>query len=145
MTIACPSEEGKNMAIEVREPQVSITTDVSGSVPTFRVKVNTSGWITEQDCITEDYTEHELIVYAERAYAEKIARIIRQALDVLQHDMKVDGVRFGYVLHRQHPNWWRQHSEEWDSIFPRVVTSIDVTTKIPQTGLFVRPMNFRVP
>ncbi|MGE5676200.1 MAG: Ger(x)C family spore germination protein [Mycobacterium leprae] len=141
-SVGCPGTPGKNMAIEVRSPQVEIQTNVSGPVPVFNVSIWTRGWLMEQDCVTNPMSTADLKTAAEHEFENHIRTSIQLALTAVQKELKTDVLRFGELVHREHPAWWRQNKSHWDDIFPRSVVKLSVTAEIPKMGLYTRPMNF---
>lgn len=140
VTIACPDKSGRNIAVEVHKPRVWIHSAVTNGKPFFSVVVRTEGWLVEQDCLTPDLTGAQLQEWAERAFAEKVEWSMREALTMLQQEYRTDAIRFGRILHVQHPGWWRQNRQRWDELFPTARVQISVTTHITKLGLYVRPM-----
>lgn len=145
VTIPCPGDGDRHMAVEVRSPDVRVTVDVRGEVPVFRVRVVTEGILFEQDCPTPRMQTLELKAYAEREFARKIESSMRAALDRLQGDLQTDAVKFGRLLHVQHPAWWRANRERWDELFPRARVEFAITARIPKMGLYTVPMKFGSP
>lgn len=145
ITIPCPGQAERHIAVEIRTPKVKLDSDISGSTPTVRVRVNASGYLSEQDCVTPGFRNLELKEFAEAAYRAKIESEIRAALDVLQNDFRTDAVRFARMFHVDHPDWFRSHIGGWDSIFPRIKTQVLIRVDIPKMGLYTKPMNLRSP
>lgn len=145
ITIQCPDQPGRNMAVEIRSPKIDMKSELRGGLPVFRVSVNTAGWLNEQDCVTEDVGVIELKTMVERAFAKGIEDDIRNALRTVQQDLGTDALLYGFRMHRQHPDWWREHGARWHDLFPKVPTEIEVQTRIPKMGIYIRPMNFDAP
>lgn len=144
VTIPCPNQTGKHMAVEVRSPRVRIEPELRQGRPVFRTTVQTQGWLTEQDCTTPQMDTLELKAYTEREFARRIEAQMREALRILQDELRTDAIRYGRRLHGTHPAWWQQHGHRWAELFPEVETHITVLTDIPKMGLYNRPMNFNV-
>jgi spore germination protein KC len=145
ITIPCPDDSDRNMAIEVRNPKVRVNADLKAGLPTFRVTVQTGGWLSEQDCVTAGMDTMDLRGYAEREFQRKIEQSLKQALKVLQQDLRTDALKYGQTLRNQHPVWWRRNQSRWDDLFPQVTTRLSVQAQIPKMGLYTRPMNFDFP
>lgn len=144
VTIPCPGPTGKSMAVEIRGPQVKVHAQIRQGKPHFRVAVQSQGWLTEQGCTTPQYDTMSLKAYAEEHFARQVEEQIREALRVLQEDLRTDAIKFGNKLHAQQPGWWRQNQDRWSEIFPEVPVEVSVTTDLPKMGLYNRPMNFNV-
>jgi spore germination protein KC len=144
LTIPCPPGRKGNMAAEIRSPSVRVRTRIQRGVPAFDVRVETEAWLSEQDCITPEITADQLKRFAEQEMTRKIQAEIRQTLDLLQKEFKVDAINFGRQVHIQQPAWWRVNRNRWDEIFPTVPVQVTVQAHIPKMGLYVRPMNMNV-
>jgi spore germination protein KC len=145
ITVPCLNDPEHSIAMEIRSPKTNISTTVSGQVATFSVQVQTAAWVTEQDCKTPDVGTAAFKAYTEKALAKKIETEMRQTLTALQKEMKADGVKFGRLLHIQHPQWWRTNAKRWDELFPKAQTRFTITVKVQKMGLYTRPMGSKSP
>ncbi len=145
ITLSCPGHPARNMAVEIRSPSVDVTSEIRGQRPTFRIRVDTEGWLNEQDCVTEDIDVMQLQEMTEERFAEGIEEDIRSALDSVQRNLGTDVFLYGFRIHRQHPQWWRTNKDHWNDMFPEVATEVSVQARIPRMGIYVRPMNLTAP
>ncbi|HYF94591.1 MAG TPA: Ger(x)C family spore germination protein [Symbiobacteriaceae bacterium] len=145
LTIPCPEGKPGTLAVEIRSPKVKLRSSVGGQSPVMNVEVRTEAWLSEQGCPTPAMRASELKSYAAKALGEKIEAEMRATLKLLQQELKTDAIRYGRVLHIQHPDWWRKHGARWEEIFPKVKTRISVAATIPKMSLYTRPVRAHTP
>lgn len=145
LEVPCPPGYDGQISIEVRSPRVAIRSYLTGNAPSFQVQVQSVAWLTEQDCATNRLTTTQLKTYVEQALNQKIKQEIEATLAVLQGDLKTDAIRFGRLVHIQHPQWWRANRDRWEDLFPKSKVTVTVQTRVPKMGLFVRPMRMHSP
>lgn len=145
VTIPCPENRPGKIAIEVRSPEVRISTAIRQGSPVFQVNIRAQGWLMEQDCPTNQMQILDLKDYAESAFAQEIQNQVEATLRVLQGELRTDAVKFGRLLHVQQPVWWRQNRERWNELFPDVTVQVNVRTGIPKMGLYTRPLKSHWP
>jgi spore germination protein KC len=145
LEVPCPPGYDGQISVEVRSPKVQIRSFLTRNAPSFQVQVQSVAWLTEQDCATNTLTTSQLKTHVEQALDRKIKQEIEATLQVLQGDLKTDAIRFGRLVHIQHPQWWRANRERWEELFPTSKVTVTVQTRIPKMGLYVRPMRLHSP
>jgi spore germination protein KC len=100
----------------------------------FKLEVKTDVTITE--AITElDLTKSEDIKLLQKDLAKQIKKNMEITLKTAQHKYNADIFGYGNAIYRSYPEKWKEIKDDWDKIFPTVVTDIKVEVTIKRLGM----------
>ncbi|NMD70130.1 Ger(x)C family spore germination protein [Bacillus sp. DNRA2] len=106
-------------------------------------------WIITIQCSTEDdlvqnaskldIRKGETIHLLEGKFEEKIEERMKQAVEIVQKDMKVDVLKFNRAFQRKYRKEWKKRKGVWTDMYPNIEVQYDVTAKILRPGLSSEP------
>jgi len=76
----------------------------------------------------------------EKNLKEEIKKEIMMALDKTQKEYSSDIFGFGSYVHKYHPQYWKNAKKDWNDIFSKLPTDIQVDAKIIRTGIIKSPV-----
>ena len=135
---------GAKIAIPVNDSYLSYTVREQESKIRFYTKdnkVHCNIDITNEGEISEYYinTQNSLSKLDNiRKIEEQISNRIKNEITHIINQTKeydTDVMGFGTELYRQHPKWWDNVADNWDSSYRNMPIEINVDTKIRQTGI----------
>ncbi|MDK2878320.1 MAG: spore germination protein [Thermoanaerobacteraceae bacterium] len=132
ITIDDPEGKGKVTFIILRaHRQLQLTAD--GPAPEFRLKVCVEGNISDTtEGVSLNIHNEEVI---EDLVSKEVKSEILKGISRLQQDYRVDVLKLGEYLHKYHPKLWKDYKDRWEDIFPDVMISVAVTTKVKNIGV----------
>lgn len=134
-------KEDQNISVEIRDAKSKITAQVSGDIPSIKIRVEAKGDISEFDSTTTLSIE-ELKTQVEKEACHVIEQEIKQGLDKLQKQYKSDVLGFGRAVHISNKEiWYKTMQDKWEDIYPQVPVSISVTLDIRTASLYQEPIN----
>lgn len=86
-----------------------------------------------------DLSHPAFVAMLQRELNEELGRRLRETLDKVQKELKLDVFGFAEHFHRRYPDEWRKAKKEWDEIFPRVAVDLDLKLKIRSPGMATAP------
>lgn len=87
--------------------------------------------------------DSKTIFRIEEACSQKVKELISDTLNKGQKEFKQDNFSIGVAVHEQHPKLWKEISENWQDIFPKISFDVNVETTIVKSGLINTPANVR--
>lgn len=127
VTLACPSDEGKLVTVELRNPKFRVTPYVGGDSYRFTVRITTAADLVESGCTQ---SLREMRSELEKALKDELTRNVEDVVAAAQQKYKVDFLKFGEVIRNRLPSQWRRHRDEWKDMFPRTEVQIEVSANI---------------
>lgn len=136
--LALPCQENNTkVAVDINEAHAEVSLDRQGEQLQGKIKLKVEGILLEQQCKL-DFTREEAIKSLESRMAAQIAAEINSALNQAK-TAGTDVFGFGGVLHRRHPELWRQLQGRWNEEFKKLPVTISVEAKLRHTGTTSRP------
>ncbi|TCK05539.1 UNVERIFIED_ORG: spore germination protein KC [Anoxybacillus amylolyticus] len=75
----------------------------------------------------------------EKQLAKDIDQRMRDALDKVQKEMKIDAFGFADAFHKKYPQQWRRMKERWGDIFPHLPVELRTTVEVRRPGMSFPP------
>nr|WP_276576429.1 Ger(x)C family spore germination protein [Caldicoprobacter algeriensis] len=72
--------------------------------------------------------------------SEEVKKEIAMALRKAQKEYSSDIFGFGKIVHKYHPQYWKQTMDQWNDIFSSLPTEIVIKSRIRRSGLIKSPM-----
>ncbi|MFC5448997.1 Ger(x)C family spore germination protein [Paenibacillus aestuarii] len=70
----------------------------------------------------------------QESFNQEISKQMLQLIEKVQKTYKLDVLGIGETLYRQHPNYWKQHKKDWDTIFVNSEFVVRTNLEIKQLG-----------
>jgi spore germination protein len=96
----------------------------------FDVKIQSEGTLIEDWVGPGNAFDNEFLKEAEKAIKKEVERLVRNVLEKMQDEYKVDVAGFGKRLRIQHPRVWEDIKEDWDKTFSDVAINYDIDITI---------------
>lgn len=90
-----------------------------------------------------DISQPGILNEMEEACAKKAKEFIEIALNKAQKELKIDTFSIGELLHRKHPDIWKEIKYDWEEVFEDLEYTINVKAHINDTGFTNTPPNIR--
>nr|WP_243426294.1 Ger(x)C family spore germination protein [Caldicoprobacter guelmensis] len=137
--VTIPVASGK-MSIQVLNSNGKIDVKFKNGQPyRLSIYVNLEGNIAE-------YTGKGVLSFQQdihmlqKALSEEVKKEIAMAIRKAQKEYSSDIFGFGKIVHKYHPQYWKQIMDQWNDIFSQLPVDIVVNLKIRRSGLIKSPM-----
>ncbi|MEK3886187.1 Ger(x)C family spore germination protein [Bacillus sp. FSL K6-3431] len=131
VNVSCP--KGGKAAIQITHGKSDIKGKIKNGKPKVDVHIHAEGNVGEVECHI-DLTKPESINQLEKAYEKKVIQQIKDAIQSVQEDEKVDIFGFGEAIHRADPKAWKQLKKDWDKEFQDLSVDINYDIQIRRVG-----------
>ncbi|WP_134117977.1 Ger(x)C family spore germination protein [Orenia marismortui] len=133
-------ESGKEkFSAEILSSKSDLKPEIKAGKISFKLKVKTDLAITE--AVTNlDLTKSEDIKKLQKNLAKEIEGNIKTVLWRAQQDYNADIFGYGNAVYRNNPQKWEEIKDQWDQIFPTIVTDIKVEVTIKRLGMISQPI-----
>ncbi len=72
--------------------------------------------------------------------SKAIEKEVKLALNAAQERLDADIFDFGGLLHREHPDYWKNIEKNWDHIFPDIKVDVHVISSLERPGVISKPI-----
>ncbi len=125
-----PADPQHTVAFEIYEKKMNIDTSVQDDQILFTVKVILIGNLGENMVHEQDAVDPVFTKAVEKEIAAEVTRSIKAAFSK-QQQLKADVTELGDLVHRQHPDYWKNVQDRWDEeVFPMAQLNVDVKIQI---------------
>jgi spore germination protein KC len=125
-------EEGF-VAIRSNYSSLKLHPEINNGTWKMHVEIETEGWIIQNETKL-DTSNPAVVKRMERAYGQNIENRIKQALEIVQHNLKADVTNFAKEFHRKYPQQMKQEKKNWDEKYPEVEVTFDIKANIVREG-----------
>lgn len=123
-----PADPQHLAVFEIYEKKINIDSHVQDGQPVFTVKAILIGNLGENMVHEQDAVDPIFTQAVEKEIATEVTRSIKAAFSK-QQQLKADVTELGGLVHRQHPDYWKNAKDRWDEeVFP--MAQLDVSVKI---------------
>lgn len=135
--IKLPSEQEDKpnyTSIEIKKSKTSIKAKIEKNKPKIMIKIKEIGFIGG---INQSITlDQKKVKEMEKIYADTIKKEVEHMLKKVQKEYKSSLFNFSGVINREDKEYWKQHRDEWEEIYPDLEVIVEVETHIPENGLY---------
>lgn len=125
---------GRLIMYEIISMKSKIEPAVAGNRISFHVNIESTGRIAETSAEKEDAFKNAFLKRAEQATQKKVEQLVKQALDKMQKQSKVDVAGFGDELRIRYPHVWDNVKNDWDRTFSNVPITYNVKITVKEYG-----------
>jgi len=123
-----PADPQHIATFEIYEKKIKVDSHVENNQILFTVQAILIGTLGENMIHEQDAVDPIFTKAVEKEIATEVTRSIRAAFSK-QQQLKADVTELGNLVHRQHPDYWKNVQERWDEeVFP--MAQLDVSVKI---------------
>lgn len=128
------TDKGHPITFEIRKSKSKIKAPIENGKPVFQVSVNTRGILTEDQNPNENSFHKNYLHRLENIFEKKLERDVKQVMDKLQHEYKIDPIFLSDYIRIRYPEYWNNVKGHWDEIFSEADFKYDISFKIINFG-----------
>ncbi|MGQ9008309.1 Ger(x)C family spore germination protein [Bacillus stercoris] len=128
------TDKGHPITFEIRKSKSKIKAAIENGKPVFQVSVNTRGILTEDQNPNENSFHKNYLHRLENIFEKKLERDVKQVMDKLQHEYKIDPIFLSDYIRIRYPEYWNNVKGHWDEIFSEADFKYDISFKIINFG-----------
>ncbi|SNY16968.1 spore germination protein KC [Orenia metallireducens] len=133
------SNRKEKFSAEILSNKSKLKPEIKDGKIHFKLDIKTDVAITE--AITDlDLTKNEDIESLQKNLAKEVETEIKSVLWRAQQDYGADIFGYGNAIYRSYPKKWEEIKDDWDQIFPTVVTDIKVEIIVKRLGMISQPI-----
>ncbi|WP_253263986.1 Ger(x)C family spore germination protein [Geobacillus sp. BMUD] len=147
--------EQAHITVAVKGEQGNITSRMIRSRTVLMPKYEQGRWkmtikVTTEDDIILNGTKLDLLsaknIQRIKAQLEKdISRRMREVLNSVQKEMKIDVFGFADAFYKKYPHQWHRMKPRWEDIFPNLPVELNITVKVRRPGMNFSPQGVPEP
>jgi spore germination protein KC len=131
---ASPHKDKTNyLSIEIKKSKASIHAKIVKNKPQIIIKIKETGFLGSMTQPIE--LDDKTIKKIEQAYANTIKKEVEHAVSKIQKELKSNVLSFAGVINREDKNYWKEHYQEWETLYPSLDVIVHVKTHMPENGL----------
>jgi len=125
---------GQLIVYEIESMKSHIQPYVKGNNISFDVHIESEGRLSENRVVSGNPFENQFLQKAQKASEKEVEYLVKNVVEKMQKEYKVDVAGFGNRLRIKHPRVWRRVKENWDQTFSEVPINYDVKLTIKDYG-----------
>ncbi|MED4030225.1 Ger(x)C family spore germination protein [Priestia megaterium] len=125
---------GQLIVYEIESMKSHIQPHVKGNNISFDVHIESEGRLSEKGVVSGNPFENQFLKKAQKASEKEVEYLVKNVIEKMQKEYKVDVAGFGNRLRIKHPRVWRRVKENWDQTFSEVPINYDVKLTIKDYG-----------
>ena len=125
---------GQLMVYEVETMKSMIKPRVKGKNISFDVNIESEGRLAENWVVSGDPFKNEFLKKAEKSAEKEVKRLVRNSLEKMQKEYRVDVAGFGNRLRIKNPKLWMKAKKDWDQTFSEIPINYNVKLTIKDYG-----------
>ncbi|MBT2686725.1 Ger(x)C family spore germination protein [Bacillus sp. ISL-47] len=126
-------EETVNVSIEIKDSKTSINTILKNGQPVIEILIQETGFIGETSKAVR--LTNENIKKINQLYEKAVKKEVKNTVDKIQKELKANTFDFAEIIRRKENDYWKQHKEQWEEIYPSLKVVVKVSTDLPANGL----------
>jgi len=119
---------------EIESMKSHIQPHVKGNNISFDVHIESEGRLSENGVVSGNPFENQFLKKAQKASEKEVEYLVKNVVEKMQKEYKVDVAGFGNRLRITHPRVWKRVKENWDQTFSEVPINYDVKLTIKDYG-----------
>ncbi|TKH03466.1 Ger(x)C family spore germination protein [Peribacillus simplex] len=127
-------DTGQLIVYEIESMKSSIKPRVKGNNISFDVNIESEGRLPETWVVSGDTFKNEFLKKAEKSSEKEVKRLVRNSLEKMQKEYRVDVAGFGNRLRIENPKVWKKVKKDWDKTFSETPINYDVKLTIKDYG-----------
>ncbi|SCY32075.1 Ger(x)C family spore germination protein [Alkaliphilus peptidifermentans] len=138
LVIPSPKDPLEFISLELMKVNSKMSVSLVDNKPILQIKIKADSNLGEQQK-SIDLTTPEMIKYVEEESKKLIKEEILKALYKGQRVHSLDFFGFGEIVAKEHPKYWKEVEDDWDTVFSNAEINIDIESNIRRTGQILQP------
>lgn len=134
-SLSNPAKPEKLVVFELLEPTAEINSYVEGDKLWFTLDATYVGNLAENTETKQDALNPVFLKAVEKGFADQFTRQVEAAY-YKQQKVKADISDLGWLVYRQHPQYWKKIKDRWDDeVFPTVPLEVNIKVIVRRPGM----------
>ncbi|MFC5447135.1 Ger(x)C family spore germination protein [Paenibacillus aestuarii] len=129
--VACPGSKDQRVTLELKDIRLKVTPSYANQTPRFDIRMITHADVVENNC---EASMRDIREATERTLRDKLTSDIEQAVAKAKQ-YHSDFLKLSDVFRNKFPMEWQTLGTDWNDIFAKAETSIEVEATIKSTVL----------
>lgn len=130
-----PADPQKLVVFEMLEADTKVESHVQDDKLRFTLEAKFVGNLAELTEAEQDALDKEFQAAVEQELAAEFTRQV-QAVYCKQQEMKAEISDLGWLVYRQHPDYWEKVKDRWDDeVFPTVPLDVSIKVVVRRPGM----------
>ncbi|WP_176586379.1 Ger(x)C family spore germination protein [Priestia megaterium] len=125
---------GQLIVYEIESMKSHIEPHVKGNSISFNVHIESEGRLSENWVVSGNPLKNQFLQKVQKNSEKKVKRLVRNTVEKMQKEYKVDVAGFGNQLRIKRPIVWMRVKANWDQTFSEVPINYDVKLMIKDYG-----------
>ncbi|MFE4046785.1 Ger(x)C family spore germination protein [Priestia sp. YIM B13490] len=125
---------GQLIVYEIESMKSHIKPHVKGNNISFDVHIESEGRLSENGVVSGNPLKNQFLQQAQKTSEKEVKHLVRNVVEKMQEEYKVDVAGFGNRLRITHPRVWMRVKDNWDQTFSEVPINYDVKLTIKDYG-----------
>ncbi|MDC0706433.1 MULTISPECIES: Ger(x)C family spore germination protein [Priestia] len=125
---------GQLIVYEIESMKSHIEPHVKGNSISFNVHIESEGRLSENWVVSGNPLKNQFLQKVQKNSEKKVKRLVRNTVEKMQKEYKVDVAGFGNQLRIKRPRVWMRVKANWDQTFSEVPINYDVKLMIKDYG-----------
>lgn len=122
------------LSIEIKKSKASIQAKIARNTPQMIIEIEETGFLGSMSQPVKQLNDQK-IQEMEQAYADTVKKEVEHTVSKIQKKFKSDVFNFAGVINREDKKFWKEHHQEWGTLYPSLDVIVRVKTHIPRNGL----------
>ncbi|MBT2668089.1 Ger(x)C family spore germination protein [Bacillus sp. ISL-4] len=127
-------ETGQLIVYEIESMKSSIIPRVNGNNISFDVNIESEGRLSETWVDRGNTFKNEFLKKAEKSSEKEVERLVRNVVEKMQKEYRVDVAGFGNRLRIENPKVWKKVKKDWDQTFSETLINYNIKLTIKDYG-----------
>ncbi|MGR6338835.1 Ger(x)C family spore germination protein [Priestia megaterium] len=125
---------GQLIVYEIESMKSHIEPHVKGNSISFNVHIESEGRLSENWMVSGNPLKNQFLQKVQKNSEKKVKHLVRNTVEKMQKEYKVDVAGFGNQLRIKRPRVWMRVKANWDQTFSEVPINYDVKLMIKDYG-----------
>jgi len=125
---------GQLIVYEIESMKSHIEPHVKGNSISFNVHIESEGRLSENWVVSGNPLKNQFLQKVQKNSEKKVEHLVRNTVEKMQKEYKVDVAGFGNQLRIKRPRVWMRVKDNWDQTFSEVPINYDVKLMIKDYG-----------
>ncbi|MDM8147254.1 Ger(x)C family spore germination protein [Priestia megaterium] len=125
---------GQLIVYEIESMKSHIEPHVKGNSISFNVHIESEGRLSENWVVSGNPLKNQFLKKVQKNSEKKVKHLVRNTVEKMQKEYKVDVAGFGNQLRIKRPRVWMRVKANWDQTFSEVPINYDVKLMIKDYG-----------
>ncbi|MEX2461388.1 MAG: Ger(x)C family spore germination protein [Paenibacillaceae bacterium] len=124
------------LSIEIKKSKASIHAKITKNNLQMIIEIKETGFVGDMTQPVKELNNKK-IKEMEQAYADTIKKEVEHTVSKIQKELKSSVFDFAGVINRKDKKFWKEHQQEWETLYPSLDVIVRVKTRIVRNGLIV--------